>query len=475
MCTNRKYITNQYTGKRMIVPCGKCDACKQAKANRVANRIKSAIPDGFIGLFAGLTYREKYIPYVTKTDLNNYELDRIPIYRDVQLRHFKGRIIEHSFCEPFDWIDLVDTETGEIDKKDCFFHPNLWNNETKSFHQEHMGIIYFKDVQDFFKRLRINLSRRQGFDMPSIRYFVTSEYGEEKYRPHFHILVITERENYETVKSAIVDSWSFEDRDLLERNIEIAKDVASYVASYVNCGTDFPRCFSRLAAPKHSQSKNFGVEIPAFRLDSLLANADKGTMSYRRATKVNGVPTVFDVPIPKYVINRYFPQFKGLCRFAPDSLDIALRFPYQMFRYAKSDAITNYGVGNDGVDDYWKSYIRLVHCRDKYIELTGKTIYDYAIDYQRVWNCYKNTVYRMLFDDVDEPILEKYDNIDTVVKGTLRNDTLQQLINSHPDCETDFNCFRKQKQITEHLSSLYRKKMKHKKTNNFIYSLKTNL
>ena len=137
MCTNRKYITNQYTGKRMIVPCGKCDACKQAKANRVANRIKCAIPDGFVGLFAGLTYREKYIPYVKKQDLNNNELFSIPIYRDVSLRHFNGRIIERSLSEPIDYIDVVDESTGEIDKTDCFFHPNLWNNQTKSFHQQH--------------------------------------------------------------------------------------------------------------------------------------------------------------------------------------------------------------------------------------------------------------------------------------------------------------------------------------------------
>ena len=94
MCTNRKYIRNQYTGKRMIVPCGKCDACKQAKANRVAQRIRSSIPDGFVGIFAGLTYDEKYIPYIKKQDLENNELDTIPIYRDYTVRRFGFRFFD---------------------------------------------------------------------------------------------------------------------------------------------------------------------------------------------------------------------------------------------------------------------------------------------------------------------------------------------------------------------------------------------
>ena len=476
MCTNRKYIRNQYTGKRMIVPCGKCDACKQAKANHVANRIRSAVPDGFVGIFAGLTYKEKYIPYVKKQDVLNQDLYEIPIYRDFTIRRFKDRIIDKSLSMPIGSIDLVDSDTGEINREDCFFHPNLYQSKTNSFHQEKMGIIYYKDVQDFFKRLRIDVSRRYGYDLPTIRYFVTSEYGEQKFRPHFHILVITERENYERIKSSIVDNWAFEDRNLLERNIEPARNVASYVASYVNCGTDFPKCFSRLAQPKHSCSKNFGVEIPAFRLNKILEKADKGPLCYSRATKINGIPAVFDVPIPKYVINRYFPQFKGLCRLTPDALDIALRFPYSYFRNGKHEGITNYGVDSQGTDDFWKTYIRLVHARDYYCKQTGKTIYDFAIDYQRVLNCYKNTIYRMLFDDVDEPMLQKYDNIEYVVNGTLRNDTLYQLIqDSNKKVVTNFNEFRKQKELTDKLSVSYQRKCKNKRVNNFIYSKFTNL
>lgn len=53
------------------------------------------------------------------------------------------------------------------------------------------GIPVFskKDCQKFMKRLRKNLSK-SGY-LQDIKFFLTSEYGHEHYRPHYHILVFT--------------------------------------------------------------------------------------------------------------------------------------------------------------------------------------------------------------------------------------------------------------------------------------------
>ena len=63
-------------------------------------------------------------------------------------------------------------------------------NERKSFitltYEENPIIIIKKDIQDFVKRLRINLDRSTG---EKIRIFTCSEYGELYNRPHAHIIL----------------------------------------------------------------------------------------------------------------------------------------------------------------------------------------------------------------------------------------------------------------------------------------------
>lgn len=474
MCTHKKYITNRYTGDRLLVNCGRCKSCLQEKANRSRNRIRAALPDGFQFLFVCLSYKDEFIPYVLKSDLNNESLDEIPLYRDFRIRSFKGRNIIRRNNGDQSILTNISVEDSDSNRQSISFTPNMWK-KGRGYHTERMALIYYKDVQDFFKRLRQNLYRRFGDNAPSLRMFTTSEYGETHSRPHFHTLIGTEQENIEFVRQAIFDSWLFADRTDLERNTTIARDAAAYVASYVNCGARISEGLGRLSKPKHSCSKNFGVELPSFRLDKILANADRGTMCYSRATKINGCPAVLDVPIPKYVINRFFPKFKGLCRLAPDSLELFLRFPEKYFLQHKHEGITNYDDKDH--NDTWANYVRVRNSFNKYHSLTGRNIYDYAIDYKRVWNCYKNTLYRMQFDDLETPMLEKYDNINDLMNFSVHNGSLLALAWQEDNLVTDPNKFKRTKQLSDYYSQLYDKKCKTSKINNFIFtnSLNRNL
>lgn len=71
-----------------------------------------------------------------------------------------------------------------------------------------------KDLQDFWKRLRIHLDRDEDyltanapkygpFKPPEIKYFACGEYGEEKGRPHYH---------------AVLFGWDFPDRQPVSNN-----------------------------------------------------------------------------------------------------------------------------------------------------------------------------------------------------------------------------------------------------------------
>lgn len=64
-----------------------------------------------------------------------------------------------------------------------------------------------RDVQLFLKRLRQSIYRKYKV-RNSLRYFISSEYGDENYRPHYHaILYFTKLHNPYEIKKLVVSSW----------------------------------------------------------------------------------------------------------------------------------------------------------------------------------------------------------------------------------------------------------------------------
>lgn len=476
MCTHQKYVTNPYNGQRLKVKCGKCEACKQERANRLTSRINNhaSITDKYC-FFLTLTYDERFVPYVKKEDLENEQLIELNVYRDYTHRYFMGKsIVNDCSCSPcvLGTLPLYDKETGEINREYLSFHGNLWKKD-RGFHSTKCGVIWYKDWQNYAKRVRTTFSRRYGDGLCHFDFFASSEYGENHYRPHFHALVFAERQingqdSYDRIKTTLCDCWPFADRHDLERSTGLAFNAAAYVSSYVNSPADLPDLFPRLSPQKHSFSRTLGVENDSFSLHKILALADNGTLVYGKSSVRNGVPVVIDVPIPKYVISRYFPLFKGLNRCSPFEICCAIRFPFNFFRYHKSTGITNYDKLIKEIDDTHTMRVRMQNARNRYIELTGKTSYDYFIDYVRVWNCYKSTLYKLLMQNNDIPWHEKYDNINELYQGYVRNDSLSALIGDFSGLPTDVNDFKSTKRETEHYAEMYRKRIKHGKENNFV-------
>lgn len=108
------------------VPCGRCPACVQSRSTDWRIRLSEENRFAFSALFLTLTYSDDCIPF-----------ERV-----------------------FD-----------------------------SFHQSHISPVLCKrDVQLFFKRLRIHYERECGWHLP-IRYFLCGEYGPRTLRPHYHAVV----------------------------------------------------------------------------------------------------------------------------------------------------------------------------------------------------------------------------------------------------------------------------------------------
>ena len=473
MCTHKRTIKNKYTGEYILVPCGKCAACRQQKAQSLKSRIDSSIGDN-IALFCTFTYNNFDIPFVYKRDLENIsELtknQKINVYRyepnnNNDSSSFDCRIVGNYSLEFAD-----DNEGNKDPSSVCLdFYPNI-RNKDKSFDNDRMAICWFPDVQNFFKRLRVNLSRL-GYTK-SFQYFAVSEYGSTFKRPHFHTLLIIDPKDVLLFKREISNAWKYGDRAVISNaeSIQVMRDGSSYVSTYVNCDVVLPDVFKKTFKCKRSMSKFFGLSRSSFSLDKILSAAAVGALLYRKQVIIDGVPQIVALPFPKYLINRYFPYFKGLSRLSA----------YEVVQYLCDSRRLRACRPDIGYtrEDVRCIKVRLDNAYKKCRSLLPKdegfyTIFDYAIDYKRVWNIYNKTILELSYTDKDgKPIdpFEQYDNIRFFLDGSIANDDLFNFYNPEKYYEENCNLFKSNLVHDDYFTQIYYKKQKQSKITNYIQS-----
>ena len=186
MCTNKRKIYNKYTHKPLYVNCGYCPACQQEKANKNASRIRSNRLPGQIALFVHLTYLNECVPYILKSDLSKSP-DSINVYRDydrswtrVPGRKRKYLLHYKRLVRPIDTLSMTDDHG--VNELDCFDDvlkniktlQNTYNPRWTTLPMDDkIGICYYKDVQNFIKKLKVNLSRDYGIPGNSFSFYST--------------------------------------------------------------------------------------------------------------------------------------------------------------------------------------------------------------------------------------------------------------------------------------------------------------
>lgn len=391
MCVRNKYVYNKYLGRSVLVKCGKCPACLQEKACELANRIRTHSRPGFIQFFITLTYSNEYLPYIYKDDANE---QFVPVYRNITRRNDFGRTVydKSSQVVPIDYLynDFFDTD---IDcRKGLKCHKYSYNR---------VGVVYYKDIQDFFKRLRKYLKKHYGIEREAFTYFCTSELGERSFRPHYHIVLSIKSDYEKAVRDAVPSCWTFSVWNNKRKCIQVARDCASYVASYVNGNIDLPVLFTcRAFRPQHSSSKNYGLTQNVFSLASLLEKVKSRDLHYTVKVVQDGVPGISSVLFPKRVINRFFPKFKGYSLttddeirrllFRVDQLAFCVGSKSKFLEWSKSD-IHQYKV-------------LIGHCLQRFANVLSLSIDDakeiYPFYFCDVWNLYKSISMKDSFDSV---------------------------------------------------------------------------
>ena len=459
MCTNKRFIYNPYINRHILVNCGRCPACLQQKAVARTNRINNnkSLDGSELPLFVTLTYSNDYIPYIKESDILTSERflvdsDKqlfsydVPIYRNFNVRHYKGRPFRSPSLSPFDVLTLDDS-----------FKP-YGLRYLKGQDNKYIGICYYPDLQNFIKRLRINL-HRNGFQN-NFSFYACSEYGPTTTRPHFHLLIQSCEKDVNMWKRAVSQAWPFDSGHATQRNVEVARKGSSYVSSYVNCFSSLPLFYQQPALkPKHSYSKGFGVGQDVFSLSSLLQKIDVGDLHYVSKRIVKGVSVDTPLLMPKYVINRYFPKFMGYSRLVGNALFSILERPSTYSAYARLTGAT--------VEQIHQVKTSLLNAAKRF-----SSSIEFAYYYIRVWNLYNSS---LIIDNLAtikdyQSNIYAYDNISSYVSGIVKSVNLDS-IRSFLDLSVSLNPndFPKEQMKTSNLISAFASYSKDRKVRNYIY------
>lgn len=451
----------------MTVDCGRCPACIQQKANYRARRIINNsvdILENCDRLFITLTYKNKYLPYIKYDELIDFKARRIKnlnVYRDKDVHLYYDRKSESIKEKTFDKGIVKTINFEDLDdfwKRDDIFVKEVHNfvrasgDRFNSVLYGRISVCLFDDIQRFFKRLRMNL-KRSNYES-SISYFACSEYGPTTDRSHFHIYLQVPKGDFAFIKSAVAKSWLYDDMDQRLNNIEFAVKPAEYIGNYVNCDRRISGLLqSRAFKQKHSYSQGFGFGKNAYSFDEVKKSYYRGDLrTFERIDRKGEITSDF-VPIPKYVISRYFPKFKGFYKLTPAEVSSIVQEPGRIYWYRDKLELT--------VQHSKDIYIKLCNLNKKY----GS--YDYADIYSRIWLVRASNILKEFHRKMNDP-LESYDNIVQFYTGEVCSDFVS--LDDREVYKIDFNDFKELVTNTNRLTEQYYYKVKDRKVKNLVYS-----
>lgn len=268
-----------HNGLSTYVPCGQCDACRLSASASVVRRIKSHALRYRYCYFVTLTYADEYLPKLSCLftgesikDKNGKDYRLCGFYpqpRDLSLvnKHRKqrrGRSRTFEYEESFEaYVNFED------------FEKHRWHQKAP------LNTLFYapsKDLQLFFKRLRYEYKLRfktstrktrfseieayetgkDGIDkLEKISYFAVSEYGTDKGRPHWHLLLFFDTDYLASNIAYFVNkAWGYGIADTQLSRGQCASYVASYLQGDISRSGLFQSC-PRLR-PRRYQSFGFG-------------------------------------------------------------------------------------------------------------------------------------------------------------------------------------------------------------------------
>lgn len=155
-----------------------------------------------------------------------------------------------------------------------------------------------KDLQDFFKRLRVNLNRELHEFAPKIRYYACGEYGSITKREHFHAIIFNLDCYNDKHREILQKSWPFCEAWMFDKSRgrqsamqEVTPDDIAYVTGYVQkklSGKKAEEEYGEKQPPFSTCSQGLGLDFAIKNKERLLNNG----FTWYKGQKI-GIPRYF--------------------------------------------------------------------------------------------------------------------------------------------------------------------------------------
>lgn len=320
-----------------FVPCGSCISCKKRKQSTWQSKLFHHLTCGkFSSLFITLTYDNEHLPLVTLSDLNSISSfgqgssDPFFVHSHSSFTTFNSGLSSdpyrrtplYSLFSSSDFDDyLYNNGSKIIDRFPHYVLSNVANNRIYDSSYT-FAVCLKKDIQDFVKRLRTNISRAGclASEDPTFTYFICSEYGPSSFRPHYHgILFFNSQRVAEWANSeGVFNSWKKQSLPIDSYGNKISSFInnyeanAAYVSKYVTCDLDLPFVLRFPAfKPFHLQSISTPIGSLAIDPDNVPNMLSAGDILCHTTyyDKHTGEQISINRPYPQSSWRRIFPKF----------------------------------------------------------------------------------------------------------------------------------------------------------------------
>lgn len=519
MCINKRWIKSPYLHREILVPCGHCPACKQAKAVSRTNRIRNHDNGSMVRLFVTLTYTNACVPYINVNEVfNTYPIGKQQLLAELRSRNVKSEIytlwenrlqdgvlyrlakiyrdsvVRRNRNKSDYYVKDIVNRTVVLDDflpldreyfdnaylgVNCLFEEQvkfrgvIVDRTTRETLPYKVGVCLYADFQRFIKRLRQNLKRKYHYE-DNISYYGCSEYGPDTCRPHFHALIDVPAKGFDDAfwKNAISEAWPYDDGSRTYENISIAVNAAAYVSSYVNSSSVVPMVLEKsITKPKHSYSQSYGMGKDYLTISSIFKAISRRDLHYTCKVNQHGTCSMRTLLLPKYSLSRYFPRFKGFGRLSASEIQNIVTRPNSIVHYASKCGLTS--------KDIRAIRVMLTNKRELMRRL-GVRLSVYARFYSEVWTIYKSNLLIDMHKNIAAPqeYMYTFDNVVDFFRGDIDNDILEWSMNQCPPTFNfidDPNRFPANLEQHSHLVGAYDSYSKDKRIRNYIYSQTINV
>lgn len=325
-CQHPRTVVNKYTHESVVVPCGSCPSCLLRRSAIQTNLLTSYSAQFRYAYFVTLTYAPCFLPTLEVSVIEACSDDIadvpcIPDIRDLDAGDPNTYLFGFRSVPRSASIKLK-TSTVERTFKDPevkFTYPmkskDILSILEKVNHNTPYRIPYIcnRDLDLFLKRLR------SYYPDEKLRYYAVSEYGPASFRPHWHLLLLSNSERFsKTICENVPKAWSYGRCDTSLSRGYAALYVASYLNSFVAL-PDFYTQMPKVVRPKSFHSIGF-TESNLFPREVRIAEVDKAADKCLDGVVIerNGKFRVVKPSWP-YIL-RLFPRFSDAVRKSPSNV-----------------------------------------------------------------------------------------------------------------------------------------------------------